>query len=248
MKATIQYNSRKLQIDLAKPLDISIPIKAPNAVKAWYVQDPKIAPVVMDKWVGSVKEGASVNFNTITFNPHSHGTHTECVGHITEKNESINKSLKKFFVLAEVVTVAPEKKGSDFVISKKQVQFALGNKKRDAVIIRTIPNTTEKLSKEYSNTNPTYLLPEVAVYLREKGIKHLLVDLPSVDKEKDNGKLMSHKVFWNVDGKIRKHATITELVFVPNKVTDGEYFLDLQVAPIENDAAPSRPVLYQIID
>jgi hypothetical protein len=30
-------------------------------------------------------QGSSTNFNNIYFNPHGHGTHTECVGHITEK-------------------------------------------------------------------------------------------------------------------------------------------------------------------
>jgi len=150
--------------------------------------------------------------------------------------------------LAEVITVAPEKLNDDFVISKKQLQFALGNKKRDAIIIRTIPNTNEKLSKQYSNTNPPYLLEAAVIYLREKGIKHLLIDLPSVDKEKDGGRLLAHNAFWNTQGKIRRDATITEFIFVPNAVKDGTYFLNLQIAPFENDATPSKPILYKLID
>ena len=193
-------------------------------------------------------DGADVNFNNIWFNPHAHGTHTECVGHITKKVHSINQQLKQFFYLAEVITVAPEKKGKDFVISKKQLQFALGNKKRDAVVIRTIPNTIEKLSQHYSHTNPPYLLSEAAIYLRDKGVKHLLIDLPSVDKEQDNGELLAHNAFWNTAGRTRMDATITEFIFVPNTVLDGTYFLNLQIAPFENDATPSKPVLYNILD
>ncbi len=83
-------------------------------------------------------------------------------------------------------------------------------------------------------------------YLVELGIEHLLIDLPSVDKEKDNGALLAHKTFWNYDGELRKSATITEFIFVPNHILDGTYFLNLQVAPFENDASPSRPVLYKI--
>ena len=249
MIATIQYNSRKLKIDLTQPLDISIPIiGAKNNVSAWYLDPPKIEPVKDGKWTASVKNGACINFNTITFNPHGHGTHTECVGHITEKAQSVNKSLKQFFFLAEVITVAPEQLHGDAVISKKQLQFAMGNKKREAVIIRTIPNTTSKLSRQYSHTNPTYLLEEAAVYLREKGIKHLLIDLPSVDKEKDNCQLLAHKAFWNIKGQERLEATITELIYVPNHVKDGEYFLNLQIASFENDATPSKPILYKIIE
>lgn len=249
MIATIQYNSKKLQIDLSKPLDISMPLRASkNNVNAWYLDQPKIEPVKDGEWMASVAEGADVNFNNIWFNPHAHGTHTECVGHITKKVHSINQQLKQFFFLAEVITVAPEKKRKDFVISKKQIQFALGNKKRDAVVIRTIPNTNEKLSQHYSYTNPPYLLSEAAIYLREKGVKHLLIDLPSVDKEQDNGELLAHNAFWNTAGRTRMDATITEFIFVPNTVLDGTYFLNLQIAPFENDATPSKPVLYNIID
>ena len=247
MQTTIQYNSRKLQIDLKKPIDISIAIQASsNSVNAWYIDGPKIEPAVDGEWVASVKEGAAVNFNNISFNPHAHGTHTECVGHITEKVHSINQNLKQFFFLAEVITVAPERLDDDFVISKKQLQYALGNKKRDAVIIRTLPNTKGKLSRQYSNTNPTYILEEAAIYLREKGVKHLLVDLPSVDKEKDEGELLSHNAFWNTNGKLRMDATITEFIFVDNSVEDGEYFLNLQIASFENDASPSKPILYKV--
>ncbi|GGG39886.1 cyclase family protein [Bizionia arctica] len=249
MLATIQYNSKKHQIDLSKPLDISIPLRASKSnVNAWYLEEPKIEPVKDGEWIASVAEGADVNFNNIWFNPHAHGTHTECVGHITEKVHSINQQLKQFFFLAEVITVAPEKKGDDFVISKKQIQFALGNKKRDAVVIRTIPNTTEKLSHQYSHTNPPYLLSEAAIYLREKGVNHLLIDLPSVDKEEDNGELLAHNAFWNTAGRKRMDATITEFIFVPNSVEDGTYFLNIQIAPFENDATPSKPVLYEILE
>ncbi|WP_298530885.1 cyclase family protein [uncultured Algibacter sp.] len=250
MIAAIQYNSRKLQINLNKPIDISMPLRASKSnVNAWYVDEPKIEPAKDGKWIASVKEGACINFNNIFFNPHAHGTHTECVGHITEEVHSINDNLKQYFFLAEVITVAPERFNEDLVISKKQIQFALGNKKRDAVVIRTIPNTRrEKFSKQYSNTNPPYLMKDAAVYLKEKGVKHLLIDLPSIDKEKDNCELLAHNAFWNTKGKLRMDATITELIYVSNKVDDGKYFLNLQIAPFENDASPSKPILYKIIE
>ena len=82
--------------------------------------------------------------------------------------------------------------------------------------------------------------------LVRKGIKHLLIDLPSVDRERDQGKLLSHNAFWDTEGKMRLDATITELIFVPNKIDDGTYFLNIQIAPFENDASPSKPVLYEI--
>jgi kynurenine formamidase len=245
------------EIDLSKPIDISIPLTNTDENPiAWYIQKPVIEPVVFGDWVGKVSEGkSSTNFNNIFFNPHGHGTHTECLGHITNDFYSINKCLKEFFFLAKLITVQPEKFGDDFIITKDQIQKEISISallKQKALIIRTIPNQKDKKSRKYSNTNPPYLSEEAAIFIRESEIQHLLIDLPSVDKEHDDGKLLAHKAFWNVKDTIRLNedarlkATITEMIFVPDEVEDGNYILNLQMASFENDASPSKPILYKI--
>ena len=66
MKATIEYNSRKIEVNISNPIDISIPIdiKKKN-INAWYVEDPKIFPENIDGEIVKVSEGAVVNFNNI---------------------------------------------------------------------------------------------------------------------------------------------------------------------------------------
>ena len=150
--------------------------------------------------------------------------------------------------MAEVITVAPENFEEDAVISAKQLRFAIGNKQREAIVIRTIPNQKDKKTMQYSNTNWPYLTQDAIAYLVKKGVKHLLFDQPSVDREKDGGELSSHHTFWNTNGNIRKDATITEFIYVSNKVDDGCYMLNLQIAPFENDATPSKPILYKVLD
>jgi len=253
MKATIQHNSQSFTVDLSKPIDISLPLTADglNPI-AWYLDQPTIEPVTMGDWIGKVSEGSSTNFNNIFFNPHAHGTHTECVGHITKDFYSINAALKQFFFVTEVVSIAPEVQGDDLVITKVQIETALNGKIPEAIVLRTLPNDTIKQSINYSNSNPAYLEEAAAAYIRECGIEHLLIDLPSVDKEKDEGKLVAHKAFWNVkdvnslNADARHTATITEMVFVPNTVPDGTYLLNLQIASFDNDASPSKPLLFQI--
>jgi len=244
--ATFQINDIEYHVDLSKPLDISIPLKSgtenPNA---WYIDPPEISPVVMGDWIGKVKNGASTNFNNIAFNPHAHGTHTECVGHITKEFHSINDCLKTFFFIAEVISVRPEKQQGDLVITKQQLKEKL-LRKPEAIVIRTIPNTSDKLTKKYSHSNPPYLEEEATTYLKELGIKHLLIDQPSVDKEEDGGVLLSHNAFWNTNKKIRFDATITEFIYVPSHIEDGLYVLNLQIASFHNDASPSKPILYKI--
>ena len=249
MKATIN----NFKIDLSKPIDISLPLSNTDANPiAWYIQKPVIEPVTFENWVGKVSEGSSTNFNNIFFNPHGHGTHTECLGHITNEFYSINQCLKHFFFMAELVSISPEDRNGDFVITKNQIENSLNGKTPEAIIIRTLPNISEKKSKNYSHTNPPYLLEEAAIYMREIGIKHLLIDLPSVDREEDAGKLLAHKAFWNVknttilNNDARLDCTITELIFVNDSVSDGTYLLNLQIASFENDASPSKPILYAI--
>lgn len=247
MKAKIKIGNKKIKVDLSKPIDISIALQNKKGTLAWYVDNPVIEPVIDGDFIGSVAKGASTNFNKITFYPHANATHTECVGHITKDFYSVNQSLKTFFFLAELITILPVKLDDDLVITKKQIEIALKNKDIDTLILRTLPNDENKLTKNYSNTNPPYLLEETAVYLRKIGIKHLLIDLPSVDKEKDDGKLVSHKAFWNFDDKLRLDATITEFVYIDNTIIDGLYLLNLQIASIENNASLSKPVLYQLL-
>ncbi|MDX1472287.1 MAG: cyclase family protein, partial [Flavobacteriaceae bacterium] len=180
-------------------------------------------------------------------NPHSHGTHTETLGHISPEAHPVNRALLKYFFLSKLISVRPETRDEDLVITKSQIEKEINSTGIEAIIIRTLPNSNNKLSKNYSNTNPPYLDNQAAEFLRENGIKHLLIDLPSVDKEKDEGALQAHKAFWNYPENPRYDATITEFIYVPDSITDGDYLLNLQIAAFENDAAPSRPILYKII-
>lgn len=254
MKIHTQYLGKTIEIDLSKPIDISISLTNTDENPiAWYIEKPIIEPVVFGDWVGKVSAGkSSTNFNNILFNPHGHGTHTECLGHITNDFFSINQSLKQFFFFAELVSIEPEKQEDDFVITKNQIENALNGKTPEAIIIRTHPNELDKKSRKYSNTNPPYLSEEAAVFIRESKIKHLLIDLPSVDKEHDEGKLLAHKAFWNikntkeVNSDARFEATITEMIYVSDEIADGSYLLNIQIASFENDASPSKPVLYKI--
>ena len=52
--------------------------------------------------------------------------------------------------------------------------------------------------------------------------------------------------FWNTVGKLRLDTKITEFIYVPNTIKDGTYFLNIMAAAIENDASPSKPILYEI--
>ena len=135
---------------------------------------------------------------------------------------------------------------NDRVIMKEQVEEILQKEEVEALIIRTLPNDELKLRTNYSGSNPPYIHHEAIAYLVECGIKHLLIDLPSVDREEDGGKLLAHKAFWQYPDKVRKNCTISELIFVENGIKNGIYLLNIQIASFEIDVSPSKPVLYEL--
>lgn len=248
MRATIHLSGQSLLVDLAHPLDISIPLRhgAQNP-NCFHAPLPEIWPVRAGDFVGLVAEGGAVNFRNLKVNPHGNGTHTECVGHITAADYTIHQCLKKFHFLARLVSIYPQKTVTgDRVLTIAQVAEALGDDVPEAVIIRTQPNDTLKMRTNYSGANPPYFLAEAIKWMVDRGVRHLLTDLPSVDREEDGGALSAHRAFWQYPQQIRTDATITELIFVPNTVPDDDYLLNLQIGSLELDASPSKPVLYAI--
>jgi kynurenine formamidase len=245
-----------LQIDeLGQFYDLSIPLRFNGPQPNAYGVDPASSrPCQSGELVGDTRRGGSCNFEQYTFIPHCSGTHTECVGHITNERISVVDRLKDAFVSARLVSVEPEDVGGDRVIMGRSLANALagGSPALQSLIVRTLPNDESKLTAVYDGDNiPPYFSTDAMELIVASGYKHLLVDLPSIDRLFDDGKLANHRIFWNVEpgsfeanAGTRLNSTITELIYVPNEAADGEYILNLQIAPFAADAAPSRPVIW----
>lgn len=247
------YISTHEWFDTSKAIDISLPLSPYEGATAWYVDPVKIWPVTGDGFIGKVSEGGSTNFNNIQLNPHGNGTHTENVGHISKAFYSINDSLKEFFFTANLISITPKEivntewHESDYIIDLDLIKAATkATTKCEALIIRTKPNDLNKKNLNYSNTNPPYITEAAMGHIVEMGIQHLLIDLPSVDRENDHGKLLAHRRFWGYPDNIQLNKTITELVYIPNEIEDGLYMLNIQIISLNNDASPSKPILYSI--
>ena len=101
MKIKVDYQEGTYQADLTKPIDISIPY---GQVRCFYAPPVVMQPFTDGNFIGSVKKGAPVNFYNVQLNPHGNGTHTECLGHITRKQESVNQQLKSYHHMAQPVS------------------------------------------------------------------------------------------------------------------------------------------------
>ena len=251
MLPTYPFAGRTYTYDPAAPLDISLPL-APgeNQVNCFWAEPVQFDTIRVGSFVGSVALGGSINYRRIHVTPHGNGTHTECYGHISpDPAITLNQCLRRFLFVARVVSVAPVPQANgDLVVLLADVQAVLmaqpDRALPEALVLRTLPNEAAKRQRQYSGTNPTYIEPALAEYLAEYGIQHLLLDLPSVDREEDAGQLLAHHAFWQYPAQPRREATITELNFVPDEVADGLYLLNIQITSLELDASPSKPVLY----
>lgn len=247
MKISIVLPSGTYHADLQQALDISIPLRQGKSVNAFHIDHARFEPVRAGSFVGSVAEGGSANCENLFINAHGNGTHTECVGHISKERIKLNDCLKQFMFEAELISIRPKVlENGDGMITLEQIKQALQNKSCEALVIRTLPNSSDKQFRQYSGNNPAYMEPTAATYIREQGIKHLLLDLPSVDREEDEGLLSAHHAFWNYPEAPAMDQTITEMIYVKDEIADGTYLLQMQITPIESDASPSKPVLYTL--
>ena len=272
---SVYISNRSYQINLSEPIDISIPLNFNGAQpNAYGVEKATAKACEAGDLVGDTRRGGSCNFEQITFIPHCNGTHTEGIGHITKERISINKTLKDAFFPAALISVEPENASetdetyaielneNDKLITRKAIEKALisgklyekkdSSKFSEGLIIRTLPNDEGKLTRTYLEEVPPFFSTEAMRFIRSKNVKHLLVDLPSIDRIFDEGRLSNHRIFWNVapesfetSEKSLIHNTITELIYAPDEIADGIYLLNLQIAPFASDASPSRPLLFE---
>ena len=271
MQARVLIEGREIAVDLSHPADLALELDfsgaqprhfgAPRASSRPY-ETPGLG------FRGSVERGSSCNCELITLIPHCNGTHTECAGHLTRERLDAWRIVPAGLVPAVLLSVdaeAPAGEGTDpapqptdRLITRRALERAwpavLPFVPR-AVVIRTLPNTPDKRARDYTGQTPPYLSQEAAALLVSRGVLHLLVDVPSIDRAHDEGRLTAHRLFFGLPrGSVqlaaatRPTATITELVFIPDTVSDGAYLLELQVPALTGDAVPSRPLLYAVTE
>lgn len=269
MTVTVDLEGHAYRLDLASPLDISIPLDfhghQPNA---FHLPQAIAQAAEGGGFIGDTRRGGSCNCETVTLNPHGNGTHTECVGHITDGRLSVSLLLRDAFIPCVLVTVMPEhpdtsEEGVSSTDDLAITRAALDNGLRllgdvpagffRGLVLRTLPNSVEKKGAWYSGENPPYVTLDAMRRVRELGVEHLLLDLPSADREDDGGRLGAHHIFWDVPDGFREvgssgsSRTITEMIYVADTIADGLYVLNLQVPPFMLDAAPSRPILFPVM-
>lgn len=265
----LSRGGRRFVADLSDPLSVAMPLDF-DGVQPNHFGAPRAhaQPLAADGFVGDVRAGGTVNCESLALVPHCNGTHTECVGHVTTDRIAVHEVLRGGLHIARLVSVRPVASGdsgeqadpdadpAEPVVTAAALSQALDALPgaSEALVIRTLPNDASKLARRYAGPAPAaYLTAEAAALLVAAQVRHLVVDLPSLDRAEDRGRLVAHRIFWGLPpgarrahDALRREATITELAWIAPTVRDGWYMLDLQLPAFMSDAAPSRPLLYPV--
>jgi kynurenine formamidase len=269
LNALIAVGDREVRIDLARPVSLAIALDFANGQPRHFGAPPATSqPFAVPGFEGAVARGASCNCQTLTLIPHCNGTHTECVGHLTRAPLDAHAVAPLGLIPAILITVEPTHTADgestdpipqpdDQLITRGALERAWADVQPSfaarALILRTLPNSPDKRHQDYTNQTPPYLTRQAAQLLVDRGIEHLVVDLPSIDRSHDEGRLTAHRIFFGLppgDTELaharRPNTTVTELAYIPDTLKDGPHMLEIQVPALGGDAVPSRPLLYPL--
>jgi kynurenine formamidase len=262
-----EAHGRRFRADFGKPVSIAIPLDfAGEQPSCFGAPRAEARPLRSGDFTGDTRAGGSCNCELLTLAPHCNGTHTECVGHVTDERVAVHERVPGGLRLALLVTVAPEPAASspedsapppapgDRLVTAASIDTAVARHPGpppSALILRT---TGGNPNRAYPGPSPApYLSRQAAGWMVARGIEALVLDLPSADRAQDGGLLTAHRVFFGLppgsrraEQAARPGACITELAWIGPEVADGYYLLDLQIPPFLADAAPSRPLLYAV--
>lgn len=222
MIASLQLGAHRYQLDLAKGHVVSIPLDPHGPQPNSYgVPKAQAEAYAGEGWVGDTRQGGSCNFERLSLITHCNGTHTECLGHITNERLPVVDVVPRAPVPGRLVSVQPvpapqtsetympSPAAGDLLITRaalqaawEQAALALPAAERaaftQALVLRTLPNPLAKMAYDYTQQPSPFFSHEAMAWLVAQGVQHLLVDMPSVDRLLDDGLLTNHRTYWGM--------------------------------------------------
>ncbi|MGA7966056.1 MAG: cyclase family protein [Gammaproteobacteria bacterium] len=250
MAIELTYNGQRYRAAVPMTSDIALPLAFDaTGPQAFGAPAADSTPLSTGGFSGRVAAGASCNASVLSVTPHGNGTHTESVAHLVEDGPAVPALLAGGWMPAWLGSV----QASPGTITASALEPVLHNAKAVgavALVLRTLPNISEKMRCDYSgDAAPAFFESDAARAVADAGIEHWLVDLPSLDRL-DDPALPAHRAFFGlppashrVRDARRRQCTVTELIYVADELVDGLYLLDLQVPRWQLEAVPSRPLL-----
>lgn len=251
-------------LDLATPVSLARPLRFDGTDPRHFgAPAPRRRPLVLPGFEGEVLRGASCNCDTLEFVPHCHGTHTESVAHLVAEPHDACEVAPRGLLPALLLAVAPVEAGASGEDSDPAPQAGDRLVTRAALLAAwpaRLPFTPRALvlrtgmdAEAADDRTAPFLSRQCAAEIVARGIEHLVVDLPSIDRGHDQGRLCAHRLFFGLPAGGRRLAdarrpacTITEFAAVPPRLPAGPYALQLALPRLAGDAVPSQPLLFRL--
>ena len=222
MNITISLANKHYQVNTDFAFNAAITLsfskQQPNHFSAQYATSK---PMTAGSFIGDTEQGGSCNVNELSINPHCNGTHTETIAHICDKSAELALPISAIelppLMPCTLISVTPQSAENitddytpalnleDKVISRQLLEQQLNSTSDEqlmSVAIRTLPNNDNKLTTSYNEQyQPPFFTRDAILYLNERGVSHLLVDIPSIDRLNDDGLLTCHHLFLAGGGR-----------------------------------------------
>ena len=199
MNLETQIANCRYDVTIENAVSIAIPLYFNELQPVNYgVAFAQSEPCITGNFIGDVRQGGSCNFEKYTLIPHCNGTHTECYGHLTEQRTSVHDLITVVLVPCTLISILPSESSkviesynpqpekNDLIISRSLLEEKLKDSTSgffNSLVIRTMPNSIEKKTRNYDSIQAPYFSNEAMHFLNELGVMHLLVDFPSVSDD-----------------------------------------------------------------
>ncbi len=264
MIVTVGAHGDALHFDLSRPVDLTTPVVPGGAQpNAFGLPLATATPFRAGTFVGDTRQGGPVNCAVLTLAPHGNGTHVESAAHVSHAASPVDDALSIVHLVATIVTVPLRRlgetsdgaqaaeHGDEWVLARADLAQAVASHGgfRDALVIRHTPGG-DGATRAWSEVSPPYPSDDAMDLLAASSLRALALDVPSVDRTVDAGRLRNHRVWWGLPETghdalpHRPDRLIIEMASVPDDLADGIYLLGVAVPHIALDALPEGVVVW----
>lgn len=252
------------RFDLASPVSLARLLRFDGGDPRHFgAPAPRRVPLVLPGFAGEVRRGASCNCAVLELVPHCHGTHTESVAHLVAEPHDACEVAPRGLVPALLLAIEPVDAATsgedsdpapqpgDRLLTRAALRAAWPGHlpfEPRALVLRT------GAAARGDAAEAPYVSRQCAMELVARGIEHLVIDLPSIDRGHDQGRLCAHRLFFGLPPgstrlaeATRRDCTVTEFAAIPPELAPGPYALQLALPRIGGDAVPSQPLLFRLL-
>lgn len=229
-------------IDLSDSIDISLPISPDLPISAFGMQAAQERVLLEPK----TDEPKGCRCSQLTIIPHVHTTHFETAQHYGDQKVSSLMIARSIPPLLTCLTIHVEWTPAG------PIKFSTPNVRNGnvaAVLLCSgwIKHQIQQKAYDWTGFNPPYVSVEMMEQIQRAfpRIRLLLLDLPSVDPEDDGGRLLAHRAFLK-----QENRGLIEMCLVDRQLIQDNtiYALFPNIAAIDTDGIPCRPILYRLIN